>query len=51
MCDNIILLVTDKLIMNAPNVLAQTLCYLLTDWFDPEMSDLEALQNMLINDQ
>ena len=50
MRDHIILPVTHTFIMNAPNVLAQTLVYLETGRFDPEMSDLEALQNVLIND-
>ncbi len=44
MRDYIILSVTHTFIMNAPNVLAQTLVYLETRRFDPDMSDLEALQ-------
>jgi triacylglycerol lipase len=51
MRDHIILPVTHTFIMNAPNVLAQTLDYLETGQFDPEMSDREALQNVLINDR
>lgn len=44
MRDYIILSVTHTFITNAPNVLAQTLVYLETRRFDPDMSDLEALQ-------
>ena len=51
MRDHIILPVTHTFIMNAPNVLAQTHVYLKTGRFDPEMSDLEALQNVLIYDR
>ena len=50
MRDHIILPVTHTFIMNAPNVLAQTFVYLETGRFDPEMSDCEGLQNVLIND-
>ena len=51
MRDHIMLPVTHTFIMDAPNVLAQTLVYLETGRFDPEMSDLEALQNVLIYDR